>query len=151
MTIPPTARPFSISDATFLARFQMLTIEKPQDNADVGWAEDKADAAARAVKAVNPRIKALRYINAMLDFNRSDANFSLHVPAAAGGCSHGWCCHLDSPRYIALMIIHTKYTEGRLDDSTARGQEATCCQSSTGTWPRTTPARCVGSMFTAYL
>ena len=35
--------------------------------------------------------------------------------------NHGWYCRLDAPRYISLVIIHTKYNEGRLNDSIARG------------------------------
>jgi hypothetical protein len=36
--------------------------------------------------------------------------------------SHGRCCQLDAPRHVSLLIVHTKYTEGRrLDDSTALG------------------------------
>ena len=77
--------PLNASDAAFLARFSMVAFEKPQDEAHVGWAEDKMDAAARAVKAVRPDVWALRYINSLLDFTGAETNFSLHEKAAAAG------------------------------------------------------------------
>ena len=77
--------PLNVTDAQFLARFQMVTFEKPQDAAHVGWAEDKMDAAARAVKRVRPAVWALRYLNGLLDFHGADTNFSLHARAAAAG------------------------------------------------------------------
>jgi hypothetical protein len=35
---------------------------------------------------------------------------------------HGRCRHLDALRYITCVITHTKYTKGRLNDSSAHGQ-----------------------------
>ena len=77
--------PLNASDADFLARFSMVTFEKPQDQAGLGWAEDKMDAAAWAVKAVNPKVWALRYINGLLDFTGAGTNFSLAARAKAAG------------------------------------------------------------------
>jgi hypothetical protein len=39
-----------------------------------------------------------------------------------GGPNRGWHGHLDAPRYISLAILHTKYNDGRLNGSLARGQ-----------------------------
>ncbi len=77
--------PLNSSDAVFLARFQMVCFEKPTDQVHAGWAEDKMNAAARAVKRVRPQVWALRYINGLLDFTGADTNFSLHYRAAALG------------------------------------------------------------------
>jgi hypothetical protein len=43
-------------------------------------------------------------------------------PPAAGRESHGWCCYLDAYFHILLAVIHTKYIEGRLNDSADHGQ-----------------------------
>ena len=77
--------PLNSSDAQFLARFQMVCFEKPTDQAHTGWAEDKMNAAARAVKRARPEVWTLRYINGLLDFTGADTNFSLHYKAAARG------------------------------------------------------------------
>eukprot|EP01052_Picozoa_sp_SAG31_P012448 SAG31_NODE_729_length_12511_cov_7.059293_1_plen_216_part_00 len=75
----------NLTDAEFLARFQMVCFEKPTDEVRDGWAEDKMNAAARTVKRVRPEVWALRYINGLLDFTGRDTNFSLHRKAAALG------------------------------------------------------------------
>jgi hypothetical protein len=33
----------------------------------------------------------------------------------------GRCCHLKTPHYISLVIIHRKYNKGHLNNSTAPG------------------------------
>ena len=75
----------NVTDAEFLARFQMVCFEKPTDQVHTGWVEDKMNAAARAVKSVRPEVWALRYINGLLDFTGAGTNFSLHHKAAALG------------------------------------------------------------------
>ena len=46
---------------------------------------------------------------------------SCDAPAAKGWSSHGRCFRLAAPHYISSVVIYTKYSEGRLSDSTAHG------------------------------
>ena len=43
------------------------------------------------------------------------------VRLLGGPDSHGAWSHLGAPYFISLVVIRTKYTRARLNDSTARG------------------------------
>jgi hypothetical protein len=64
---------FSTSEARFLARFPLVTIEKSQAIRKGLSCEEGTVRAARQIKAINPKTRVLFYLNAVIDWPGYDA------------------------------------------------------------------------------